>query len=57
MTLTELQPDDLVIAHSLSFNRDPFDALIVATAKRLELPLITADADITDSATCQTIWE
>src|SRR3982750_482302 len=46
MTLTELLPDDLIIAHGLSFNRDPFDSLIAATALRLELPLITADTEI-----------
>lgn len=57
MTLTELQPDDLVIAHTLNFNRDPFDSLIVATAKRLELPLITADGDITDSGACEVFWK
>lgn len=56
LTLTELQPDDLVIAHSLNFNRDPFDSLIVATAKRLELPLITADGEITDSNSCDVFW-
>lgn len=55
-TLTELQPDDLVIAHGLSFNRDPFDALIVATAMRLELPLMTADGEITDSGNCSIFW-
>ena len=56
MTLTEVQPDDLVIAHSLNFNRDPFDALIVATAQRMELPLMTADDDITDSNACKIFW-
>lgn len=56
MTLTELLPDDLIIAHSLNFNRDPFDALIVATARRMELPLITADSDITDSNSCEVFW-
>ncbi|MBI4533205.1 MAG: type II toxin-antitoxin system VapC family toxin [Candidatus Melainabacteria bacterium] len=57
MTLTELQLDDLIIAHGLKFNRDPFDALIVATARRLKLPLITADGDITDSKACESFWE
>ena len=56
LTLTELQPEDLIIAHSLNFNRDPFDSLIVATASRLGLPLITADGDITDSNTCDVFW-
>lgn len=57
LTLVEVQPDDLIIAHSLSFNRDPFDSLIVATAMRLELPLITADGDITDSNVCDVFWK
>ncbi len=56
MTLTELLPDDLAIGHSLNFNRDPFDRLIVATALRLELPLMTADGDITDAKPCEIFW-
>ncbi len=56
MTLTDLQPNDLVIGHSLNFNRDPFDRLIVATALRLELPLITADTDITSAKPCEIFW-
>lgn len=56
ITLTELLPQDLLIAHGLNLNRDPFDALIVATAKRLELPLVTADTDITDSGVCEVKW-
>ena len=57
MTLTELLPDDLIIAHSLSFNKDPFDSLIVATAQRMELPLITTDCDITESGECEIFWQ
>lgn len=57
LTIAELQPDDQIIANGLSFNRDPFDALIVATALRLELPLITADGEITDSKTCEIFWK
>lgn len=53
MTLTEVLADDLLIAHSLSFNKDPFDSLIVATARRMELPLITADDAITESGACR----
>lgn len=56
MTLAELQPDDLILAHSLNFTRDPFDSLIVATAVRLGLPLVTADGDITDSNHCDVFW-
>lgn len=56
LTLTEVLPEDLIIAHSLNFTRDPFDSLIVATAKRLELPLMTADSDITQSGVCEVFW-
>jgi PIN domain nuclease of toxin-antitoxin system len=56
MTVTELQPDDLAIGHSLNFNRDPFDRLIVATAVRLALPLMTADEDISEAKPCEIFW-
>lgn len=56
-TLTELKPEDLVIAHELRFNRDPFDSLIVATAVRLGLPLMTADQEITVSDACEVFWK
>lgn len=56
ITLTDLQPDDLVIGHSLNFNRDPFDRLIVATAIRLELPLMTADESISGAKPCEIFW-
>ena len=36
--------------------RDPFDALICAAARDLDLPLITRDAAITDSEQVKTIW-
>lgn len=56
LTLTELRPEELILAHSLTFNKDPFDALIVATACRMDLPLITRDNDITDSGACSVFW-
>lgn len=56
MTVTELLPEDLIISHSLNFNRDPFDRLIVATALRLQLPLITCDGDITEAKPCEIFW-
>ncbi|HIN67381.1 MAG TPA: PIN domain nuclease [Candidatus Obscuribacterales bacterium] len=49
-------PEDLIIAHGLNFNRDPFDSLIVATAKRLSLPLISGDNEIIDSGECRMFW-
>ena len=36
--------------------KDPFDRMIVGAAKRLHLPLITKDAEITDSGLVETVW-
>lgn len=36
--------------------RDPFDALICAAARDLDLPLITRDAAITESGQVKTVW-
>jgi len=35
---------------------DPFDRLIVGTAVRLDMPLITRDQQIVESGLVQTIW-
>jgi PIN domain nuclease of toxin-antitoxin system len=35
---------------------DPFDALICAAARDLELPLMTADAEVTASKLVTTLW-
>lgn len=55
------QPIDLTLEHvclgdELRFTRDPFDALICATARTLELPLITRDASIRGSGVVKVIW-
>lgn len=55
------QPFDLTTgqvfeADQLRFNRDPFDALIVAAARELGLPLITRDSDITASNSVNVFW-
>jgi PIN domain nuclease of toxin-antitoxin system len=55
------QPVDLTLEQVLTadaarFNRDPFDALIVAAAQVLELPLITRDAAIVASKSVKVIW-
>ena len=55
------QPHDLTAvqvydADELRFTRDPFDALIVAAARDLGLPLITRDAAIRDSGQVRVIW-
>ena len=43
-------------ADELRFTRDPFDALIVAGARDLNLALITRDAMICESGVVKTIW-
>jgi PIN domain nuclease of toxin-antitoxin system len=55
------QPYDLTAAQifdadDLRINRDPFDALICAAARDLELPLLTRDADIGKSGVVRTLW-
>jgi PIN domain nuclease of toxin-antitoxin system len=48
--------DHMVAATDLVFTRDPFDALIVATAQALSLPLITRDVVIRGSGLIPVIW-
>jgi PIN domain nuclease of toxin-antitoxin system len=55
------QPHDLTAAQifdadELRFTRDPFDGLIVAAARDLELPLVTRDTAIRDSGTVRVLW-
>ncbi len=55
------QPHDLTAAQifdadDLRLTRDPFDALICACARDLELPLLTRDAAIAESGVVRTIW-
>jgi PIN domain nuclease of toxin-antitoxin system len=57
------QPYDLTLAQILDadelrgrINRDPFDALVCAAARHLELPLLTRDADIEKSGTVRVLW-
>jgi PIN domain nuclease of toxin-antitoxin system len=52
----DLTREQIFAADELRFNRDPFDALIVAAAQALELPLITRDTDIVASRALKTIW-
>ena len=55
-----LQPFDMT--HAIEFAAletvaDPFDRMIIATARVAELPLITADELVTESALVETIWD
>jgi PIN domain nuclease of toxin-antitoxin system len=46
--------DDL--RDNLQIKRDPFDALICAAARDLQLPLLTRDTDIGSSGAVRVIW-
>ena len=46
LTSPDQTPEQVYIADDLRFTREPFDALIVAAARTLALPLLTRDADI-----------
>ena len=50
-----LKWQDVNEARTLPF-RDPADCLIVGTALRLGMPLITKDQEIVDSGLVETIW-
>jgi len=52
----DLTAEQVVLADRERPNDDPFDALIVAAARTLDLPLITRDADIVASKLVKTVW-
>jgi PIN domain nuclease of toxin-antitoxin system len=52
----DLTPDQIFEADEARPNRDPFDGLICAAARALELPLLTRDADIRGSGLVRVLW-
>lgn len=52
----DLSTDQVLAAGELRFNRDPYDALIVAAAQSLDLPLMTRDAAIAESKSVRVLW-
>ena len=56
MDLASLDLDIIAEAHRLTFHGDPFDRTIVATARTMDLPLITRDQIIVDSNLVEIIW-
>ena len=52
----DLTPDQVFLADEMRFNRDPFDALICAAARAVDLPLITRDGDIRESGAVTVLW-
>ena len=52
----DLSATQVFAAEEMRINRDPFDALICAAARDLELPLVTRDGDIRSSGVLRVIW-
>src|SRR3954469_4400172 len=52
----DLTAEQVFAAQEFRFNPDPWDALIVAAARVLALPLITRDAAIVASRAVKVIW-
>ena len=52
----DISVDQVFLADEMRFIRDPFDGLIVAAARTLDLPLITRDEVIADSEEVTVLW-
>ena len=52
----ELSVEQVLLAAGQPLDADPFDALIVAAARLLDLPLVTGDRKIAESALVKTLW-
>lgn len=52
----DLTAEQIFSADELRFNRDPFDALIVAAAVSLQLPLLSRDTEIQASGAVTLVW-
>jgi PIN domain nuclease of toxin-antitoxin system len=52
----DLTPEQVYLADETRPNNDPFDALICAAARCLDLPLISRDGDIQESGLVKVIW-
>lgn len=51
-----LDVETVALSSTAAPNGDPFDTLIAATARRMDLPLITRDADLRSFGLIETIW-
>jgi PIN domain nuclease of toxin-antitoxin system len=54
--LAPLDPQVIGKAMQFSFNADPFDPVIVATAELKDLPLITRDQQILNARIVEVVW-
>jgi PIN domain nuclease of toxin-antitoxin system len=52
----DMTAEHVYLADDLRFTRDPFDALIVASAQIAGLPLLTRDGPIRESGTVAVVW-
>ena len=52
----DVTAEQVFAADALTFTRDPFDALICASAQTMAVPLITRDAQIRASGAVKVIW-
>ncbi len=52
----DLTPEQVYLANEARPNNDPFDGLICAAARRLDVPLITRDAAITAWGGVRVVW-
>jgi PIN domain nuclease of toxin-antitoxin system len=52
----DLTPAQIYIADRERPNEDPFDALVCAAARSLDLPLVTRDGDIQESKLVKIVW-
>lgn len=52
----DMTAEQVLMGEEMRVNRDPFDALICAAARDLELPLVTRDGDIRSSGLLRVIW-
>ena len=52
----DLTPEQIYLAAAQRPNDDPFDALVCAVARQLDLPLLTRDGDIVESRLVSVIW-
>ena len=52
----DLTAEQVCLADELRFTRDPFDGLICAAARTMDLPLITRDGGIRGAGVVSVIW-
>jgi len=52
----DLTSEQVFVADELRFTRDPFDILVCAAARVMDLPLVTRDADITGAGVVRVTW-